>query len=102
MDLLLCSGAGTPRHQPPGYGLLGSYHVGGSNCPLCGASGELVEIPHQGGISLAGRCGAVCEEKSNVVVFVSSGKSQHDDCLGAITSERAPLNRPGLPGGYLV
>ncbi len=26
-------------------------------------------------------CG-VREEKSNVVVFVSSGKSQHDDCLG--------------------
>ncbi len=44
------------------------------------------------GVLPLGRCGAVREEKSNVAVFVSSGKSQHDDGLGAdaITSERAP------------
>ncbi len=80
------------HHQPPGYGLLGSHHAGVQKRPLCWAAGGLVEIPRQGGGTFAGRCGVLREEKSDVVVFVSSGKTQHDghDASWSINAEIPP------------
>ncbi len=91
----ISSDTATTSHLATGY--WAATMQGVQKRPLCSAAGEPVEIMRQGGELLAGRWGVVREEKSDVVVFVSSGKSQHDDGLGAgaITSERAPMSAFG-------